>query len=263
MKNKFTDRPCSILYYKYAYKHSFSVDDCTKWTKCQLYQEMEMKGNIITWPLRLSTTGSDGTNVDSTTATTSNSTAAGSSNTAGSKTSKKGLVTSTAITSNNTGPENTGAAFRQRPTQLAKIVEEKIPVSDFCEYKALTMLILPSQRTFKDSIHACQQLKSTIHTYKDSVSNVLPEAPKESWSDCIWTGHTRNSNGQFVARFDGNSSFDKTNLKWMWGEPNGDEIQECSTLHGKMLLHISISILVSVDLLLFFRIHLGKKKKHK
>ncbi len=240
------------------------MDDCTKWTKCQLYQEIEMKGNIITWPLQLFATGSNRTNVVSTTATTPNSTAAGSNNTTGSQTLTNSRVTSTgseskttassinnsvnttptstAITSKITGPENTGADFRQRPTQLAKIIEEKIPVSDFCEYKALTMSILPSQHTFKDSIHACQQLKSTIHTYKDSVSNVLPEAPKESWSDCIWTGHTRNSNGQFVAKFDGNSSFDKTNLTWMWGEPNGDDIQECFTLHGKMLLY-SIIIL--------------------
>ncbi len=238
-----------------AYIHvflAFSVDDCTKWTKCDLYKEKEFKGNIITWPIQVSTTGSGGTNVESTTAntssnstsnststnTTSNSTDAGSSNATGSQTSTDGTTnsTSTDVSSNTTGSETTRAAFRQRPTELAKIIVDTIPVNDFCEYKALTIMMLPSKRTFEESILACKQLKSTIYTYKDSVSKKLPEAPTESSNDCIWTGHTRNSNGQFIARYDGNSSIGQTNLKWMWGEPNGDDLQECSTLHGKMNL---------------------------
>ena len=236
---------------------SFSVDDCTKWTKCLLYKEKEFKGNIITWPIQVSTTGSGGTNVESTLATTSSnststttnttssSTDVGSSNTTGSQTSIDGTTnsTSTDISTNTTGQETTRAAFRQRPTELAKIKVDTMPVNDFCEYKALTIMMLPSKRTFEESILACKQLKSTIYTYKDSVSKQLPEAPMESWSDCIWTGHTRNSNGQFIARYDGNSSIDQTKLNWMWGEPNGDDLQECSTLHGKTNIFFVIFIL--------------------
>ncbi len=90
-------------------------------------------------------------------------------------------------------------------------------------------MILPGVHTFDEAIVACQQLNSRIFTFTDSIANSLASYPDEI-EGCVWTGHTRNPvTGEFRAHYGDMSNISSTNLVWRLGQPNGGDVEECTT----------------------------------
>ena len=111
-----------------------------------------------------------------------------------------------------------------------KLLKLEMNQKQLCLHNTIGPVMIPSVYTFQEAITACQQLKSVIHVYKDSISKSLP-LPQEYKPNYVWSGHKRdNLTGEFKSILD-HSLLNATNLMWLWGQPNGGDLEECSILN--------------------------------
>ena len=115
-----------------------------------------------------------------------------------------------------------------------EVVLKDISRDTFCKSIAEGIRMMPAKSTYHDADTICHQFKSDLYVYRDSVANteIAHETDFIEDTDFIWAGYSdENKEGTYIPHI-GNFSLSETNLKWSWGEPNGDKIEQCAVLQG-------------------------------
>ena len=144
-------------------------------------------------------------------------------------------------------------------TTGAPVFYTQVERTDFCKSISAGIRMMPAKETYDDSFIICGQLKSDVYTFKDSVANteVAHDTTFIKNTDFIWTGYNdRQTEKEFVSSND--TSIDTTNLVWKWGEPNGDNLEQCAILQGKnsnLVMDVPCDVLawVTCDITEFIR----------
>ena len=103
----------------------------------------------------------------------------------------------------------------------------------FCKDTEIQGLyIIPVKLEFDVGVMACQQIKSNIFTYTDTVETFVTEhLPEER--DGFWIGYVKDPvTGDFTAKYGDKGNISATKLVWGKGEPNGGFNEACSELSG-------------------------------
>ena len=102
----------------------------------------------------------------------------------------------------------------------------------FCRASSPGVKFLPNKRTFHQSIEACRKFRSEIYTFNDSVANTYTFDINIPGDDPIWSGYTDfKVEGEFRA-LSGDWFVTSSRLIWRWGEPNGNESENCAVIPG-------------------------------
>ena len=102
----------------------------------------------------------------------------------------------------------------------------------FCRASSPGMKFLPNKRSFHQSIKACHKFRSEVYIFNHSVAKTQLGDMNIPGDDAIWSGYTDlEVEGEFRDH-SGNWHVSTSNLIWKWGEPNGNESENCAVFFG-------------------------------
>ena len=114
-----------------------------------------------------------------------------------------------------------------------------LDLEDVCVEKAPGIKVLPFKMTFQESINLCAQMQSQIYTYQASLNSTelatqIASAYFED-EDFFWTGYTDELNSGVFLSLDRKQVINgpDSDLKWLWGQPNGGNIENCTVLQNR------------------------------
>ena len=112
-------------------------------------------------------------------------------------------------------------------------------LDELCTEKAPGIKVLPVELTFEESVNLCSVLKSEIYTYQASLNDTNLETivDDNNFKDMtpFWTGYTDQASSGIFLSHNGKLFFNDTKsaLDWVWGEPNGGLIQNCTAFRNR------------------------------
>ena len=112
-------------------------------------------------------------------------------------------------------------------------------LEELCLEKAPGIKVLPIELEFEESVNLCSVLKSEIYTYQASLNETNLETIVDDNNfkamTPFWTGYTDEASSGIFLSQNGKLFFEDkdSSLDWVWGEPNGGSIQNCTAFRNR------------------------------